>query len=181
MKSRPLVAVVLAGALLVVAAGAAYLAFRGASKNGLPCRVVADGRSYGLDRAQAANAGIIAAASGAVGLPHHAVTIGIAAALQESRLHNLAYGDRDSLGLFQQRPSQGWGTPTQILNPQFAAESFFRALAKIDAWPAMPVSEAAQRVQRSAQPTAYATWENEARALARATTGELPGALTCTT
>ena len=179
MNSRVAVAVAIAGVVLVGAVGVAYLAFRGASKPGLPCRVVADGKSYALDRAQAANAGVIAAAAGTVGLPHHAVTIGIAAALQESRLHNLAYGDRDSLGLFQQRPSQGWGTPAQILDPRFAATSFFRELAKIDGWSAMTVNDAAQQVQHSAQPHAYAAWENEARALARATTGELPGALSC--
>lgn len=179
MKSRVAIAVAIAGVVLVGAVGVAYLALRGASKPGLPCRVVADGKSYALDRAQAANAGMIAAAAGTVGLPHHAVTIGIAAALQESRLHNLAYGDRDSLGLFQQRPSQGWGTPVQILDPRFAATSFFRQLAKIDGWPAMTVSDAAQQVQHSAQPHAYAAWENEARALARAITGELPGALSC--
>jgi len=179
MRSRVAVAVGIVGVLLAGAVGAAYLAFPGASKPGLPCRVVADSKSYALDRAQVANAGIIAAAAAAVGLPHHAVTIGIAAALQESRLHNLAYGDRDSLGLFQQRPSQGWGTPAQILDPQFAATSFFRHLAKIEGWPVMTVSDAAQEVQHSAQPHAYAAWENEARALARATTGELPGALSC--
>jgi hypothetical protein len=179
MKTRSLVAVVVAGAALLGAAGVAYLTWHGGSKTGLPCQVVADGRTYRLDREQAANAGVITTAASAVGLPHHAVTIGIAAALQESQLHNLTYGDRDSLGLFQQRPSQGWGTPAQILDPRFAAESFFRALASTDGWAAMSVSDAAQRVQRSASPTAYAAWENEARSLARATTGELPGALTC--
>jgi hypothetical protein len=179
MNSRVAVAVGIAGVVLVGAVGVAYLAFRGTSTPSLPCRVVADGKSYALDRAQAANAGIIAAAAGTVGLPHHAVTIGIAAALQESRLHNLAYGDRDSLGLFQQRPSQGWGTPAQILDPGFAATSFFRHLANIDGWATMSVSDAAQQVQHSAQPHAYAAWEDEARALARATTGEVPGALSC--
>jgi hypothetical protein len=179
MKTRSIIAIVLAGVVLVGLAGVAYLTFRGPSKKGLPCRVVDGSRTYRLDREQAANAGVIAAAAGTVGLSHHSVTIGIAAALQESGLHNLTYGDRDSLGLFQQRPSQGWGSPTQILNPRFAAESFFRALASTDGWSAMSVSDAAQRVQRSASPSAYAAWENEARLLARATTGELPGALTC--
>jgi hypothetical protein len=179
MNSRVAIAIGIAGVVLAGAVGAAYVAFRGASRSGLPCRVVADGKSYALDRSQATNAGIIAAAAGTVGLPHHAVTIGIAAALQESQLHNLGYGDRDSLGLFQQRPSQGWGTRAQILDPYFAATSFFRHLAKLDGWQAMTVSDAAQQVQHSARPNAYATWEHEARALARATTGELPGALSC--
>jgi len=179
MNSRVAVVVAIVGVLLVCAVGAAYLAVRGTPKPDLPCRVVADGKRYALDRAQAANAAIIASAAATVGLPHHAVTIGIATALQESGLHNLDHGDRDSLGLFQQRPSQGWGSPAQILDPHFAATSFFRQLAKVNGWPAMTVSDAAQRVQHSARPQAYATWEDEARALARATTGELPGALSC--
>jgi hypothetical protein len=179
MKTRSFLAVALAVAALVAASGIAFLTTRGASKPGLPCQVVADGRTYRLDREQVANAGVITTAAGAMGLPHHAVTIAIAASLQESQLHNLTYGDRDSLGLFQQRPSQGWGSPSQILTPRFAAESFFRALASTDGWSAMSVSDAAQSVQRSASPTAYAAWENEARSLARATTGELPGALSC--
>ena len=180
MSRQLIVAISIVGVVLVGAAGGAYLALRGTSGQSMPCRVVVDGTTYALDRAQVANAGVIAAAAGTVGLPHHAVTIGIAAALQESRLRNLAYGDRDSLGLFQQRPSQGWGTPAQILDPNFAATAFFRHLAQVDGWMSMTVSDAAQRVQHSARPHAYAAWEAEARALARAVTGELPGALTCT-
>ena len=71
-------------------------------------------------------------------------------ALQESGLHNLSYGDRDSLGLFQQRPSQGWGTPAQIMSPRHAAAAFYRRLSRIAGWQAMPVTEAAQTVQHSA-------------------------------
>ena len=181
MRRRSAVAVALAGVGIAVlgAAVVAYVIFQGTSVSEPPCRVVADGHTYGLDREQAANAITITAAANAVGLPHHAVTVAVAAALQESQLHNLAHGDRDSLGLFQQRPSQGWGSAEQILNPRLAAESFFRALAGIDHWQTLPVNTAAQRVQRSARPLAYAKWESEARAIARATTGEAPGTLTC--
>ncbi len=179
MRRRTVVAVALVGLLVLGAMLVAYVTHHTTPTSGPPCRVVAGARSYGLDREQAANAITIAAAASTVGLPHHAVTIAVAAALQETRLHNLAHGDRDSLGLFQQRPSQGWGSPDQILNPQFAAESFFRALARIDHWQTMSVNAAAQLVQRSATPMAYAKWESEARAVARATTGELPGTLTC--
>jgi hypothetical protein len=107
------------------------------------------------------------------------VTVALAAALQESKLQNLPYGDRDSLGLFQQRPSQGWGTRAQLLDPSYAADAFYAQLAKVPGWRTMPVAEAAQRVQRSASGAAYADWENEARDLARALTGQVPAALSC--
>ena len=84
------------------------------------------------------------------GLPDHAVTIALATALQESELRNLTYGDRDSVGLFQQRPSQGWGTPAQIEDPVYAASVFDDHLVRIQGWESMPVTEAAQLVQLSA-------------------------------
>jgi hypothetical protein len=112
-------------------------------------------------------------------LPDHAVTVALAAALQESRLHNLTYGDLDSIGLFQQRPSQGWGTRPQLLIPRAAAAAFFRGLQKIPDWATLPVTDAAQQVQRSATPDAYAQWEKEARTLAEVFTGEVPAGLSC--
>ena len=143
------------------------------------CRVT-DGRSvYALTIDQAANATTIAAVGKSLGLADHAVTIALATALQESRLENLAYGDRDSLGLFQQRPSQGWGTKAQVSTPRLAAASFYEHLAKVPGWETMPVTEAAQRVQFSAAPTAYAQWEAEARLVAEALTGEIPAGLSC--
>ncbi len=132
-----------------------------------------------LDPEQAANAATIAAVGRRLGLPPHATTVALATAMQESRLRNLSYGDRDSLGLFQQRPSQGWGTPTQVSTPAYAAAAFFRRLAQVDGWERLPVTVAAQAVQRSAFPEAYARHEPLARALARATTGEVPAGLTC--
>jgi hypothetical protein len=166
--------------IALVVTGSFVLATHGPDATpGPPCRVVAGARVYRLDRNQVANAVIVTDSARELGLAHHAVTVALAAALQESQLRNLTTGDRDSLGLFQQRPSQGWGTPTQILDPRHASVTFLRALARVGQWQTMPVTEAAQRVQRSATPTAYARSESEARAIARATTGELPGTLTC--
>jgi hypothetical protein len=132
-----------------------------------------------LDPEQAADAATIAGVALRLGLPDHAVTIALAAALQESKLYNLDYGDRDSIGVFQQRPSQGWGTPTQLLDPAFAAGAFYSHLARIDGWQQMPISTAAQLVQHSADGSAYVQWEEEARAMARAFTGEIDAGLTC--
>ena len=128
---------------------------------------------------QAVNAATIAAAGRRSGLGNHAITVALATAFQESNLRNLPYGDRDSLGLFQQRPSQGWGTPEQILQPRLASAAFYLRLGKVPGWATLPLTDAAQAVQRSAAPLAYAQWEGPARALARAFTGEVPAGLTC--
>lgn len=143
------------------------------------CRAVAGSASYQIDPEQAANATTIAAVGKRMGLPDHAVTVALAAAFQESALHNLSHGDRDSLGLFQQRPSQGWGTPSQIMVPSYAAEAFFRRLATVQGWQTASVTDAAQQVQHSAAPDAYAQWEAESRVMAQATTGEVPAGLSC--
>jgi hypothetical protein len=139
----------------------------------------AAGPQYTLNPAQAQNAAIIAAIAFRQHLPDHAVTVALAVAMQESELENLPYGDQDSLGLFQQRPSQGWGTPAQLLDPSYAASAFFGRLVQIPGWQAMPVTEAAQAVQLSAAPDAYAAWEGEARAWAVALTGEAAAGLSC--
>lgn len=139
----------------------------------------ATGASYSITPAQAQNAAIIAAVALRQGMPDHAVTVALATSLQESQLQNLPYGDQDSLGLFQQRPSQGWGTSTQIMDPNYAASAFYDHLAQVSGWQTMPVTEAAQLVQHSATPDAYATWEAEARSLARALTGEVPAGFSC--
>ena len=128
---------------------------------------------------QAANAATIAAVGKRLGMPNHAVTVALATALQESKLRNLHYGDRDSLGLFQQRPSQGWGTRAQVQDPVYAATAFYAHLRRVPGWRTLPVTEAAQRVQHSAAPYAYAQWEDASRQLARALTGELPAGFTC--
>jgi hypothetical protein len=135
--------------------------------------------SIDYDPEQAADAATIAAVAKRQGLVNHAVTIALATALQESKLYNVDYGDRDSLGLFQQRPSQGWGTPTQLLDPAYAASAFFQHLAQVPGWQTLDVAAAAQRVQHSADGSAYAQWEEQARALARALTGEVAAGLAC--
>jgi hypothetical protein len=126
-----------------------------------------------LTTAQLGNAQIIAQVGIEMDVPMPGETIAIATALQESDLQNLDYGDRDSLGLFQQRPSQGWGTPSQILNPSYAAKQFYTRLLQVPGWRSMPTTEAAQAVQRSAYPAAYAKWQNEAQTLAAEFTGDL--------
>ena len=143
------------------------------------CHVRLSKSRYTLQLDQAEHATTIAAVGKRLGLADHAVTVALAAALQESNLHNVAHGDRDSLGLFQQRPSQGWGSSTQVMDPKYAAEAFFTHLAKVDGWENLPVTTAAQEVQRSGAPQAYARWEPEARALAIATTGEKGATFTC--
>jgi hypothetical protein len=171
-----------AGLVILLVAGlgvAAVIVWRATRPAGPACTVAVDGHSYGLDREQVANAQTISQSASSVGLPHHAVTVALAAAFQESDLHNLTHGDRDSVGMFHQRPSQGWGAPAQLLDTAYASNAFLRAPSQVQGWAVMPVGEAAQRVQHSATPDAYAKWEGEARALARAVTGELPAALSC--
>lgn len=138
-----------------------------------------DPAAFDLTHEQADNAATIAAIGRRLGAPNHAVTVALATAMQESKLRNLDGGDRDSLGLFQQRPSQGWGTASQILDPVYAATAFYRRLTAQRNWTELSVTEAAQRVQRSAAPLAYAQWEPLATATARALTGETHTALTC--
>lgn len=143
------------------------------------CVINALGLTVSLEPGQATNAATIAAVGLRRGLPPHAVTVALATAMQESKLRNLPYGDRDSLGLFQQRPSQGWGTPAQIQDPRYAANRFFAKLTTVAGWQTMPVAEAAQRVQRSADGSAYAIWEGRARSLAQGLTGRAGAAVGC--
>ncbi|MCL2729141.1 MAG: NlpC/P60 family protein [Actinomycetia bacterium] len=109
-------------------------------------------------------------------VPARGQIIALATALQESRLRNLPTGDRDSVGLFQQRPSQGWGTPTQLLDPVYASSKFYSALLQVPSWQQLTVAQAAQAVQHSALPDAYAPWEPLATALQQAITATLPAA-----
>lgn len=132
------------------------------------CVAVDAQRELGLDDEQVANAATIAEVGLALDMPERAVVVALAAAMQESGLRNLDYGDRDSLGLFQQRPSQGWGTEEQVQDPEHAARSFYRTLQKIDGWQDMRVTDAAQRVQISAFPEAYQKWAGDAELLAAA-------------
>lgn len=141
--------------------------------------VLPEGTVVALDLEQSGNAALIAAVAVERGLPARAVTIALATALQESKLINIDYGDRDSLGLFQQRPSQGWGTPEQVTDPVYAANAFYDALVTVPDYQSLPVTEAAQAVQRSGYPEAYARHETRARAFASALTGNSPASLSC--
>ena len=111
---------------------------------------------------QTANAATIVRVGAALHIPRRGWVVAIATAIQESSLHNLTGGDRDSVGLFQQRPSQGWGTPQQLHTPTYAATAFYRALRRVPGWQHMAVTDAAQAVQHSAFPDAYARWEPDA-------------------
>jgi len=128
---------------------------------------------------QTANAATIAAVARARGLPVRATTIALATGQQESRLRNLDYGDRDSLGLFQQRPSQGWGSAEQVRDPVYAAGAFFDRLVEVPDWQNGRLTEVAQAVQRSGFPEAYQQWEPMATALAGALQSATPTALSC--
>jgi hypothetical protein len=143
------------------------------------CTAVAAGTSAEFDPDQAGNAAIIASVAVRRNLPARAATIGITTSVQESKLRNIEYGDRDSLGLFQQRPSQGWGTRQQILDPVYASGKFFDALVKIRGYESMEITQVAQKVQRSAYPEAYADHEPEGRVLASALSGYSPGGFSC--
>ena len=132
-----------------------------------------------LDADQADNAALITAATVRRALPARAATIALATAVQESKLRNIDYGDRDSLGLFQQRPSQGWGTEAEVMDPHYSTAAFLDGLVAVPGYTELPVTEAAQRVQRSAFPDAYADHEPEGRAFASALTGHSPASLTC--
>ncbi|MFC4144858.1 hypothetical protein ACFO0M_01205 [Micromonospora mangrovi] len=143
------------------------------------CTVQADGRVV-LGADQMANAATIAAIGIQRKMPEQAVVVALATAYQESHLKNIGHGDRDSVGLFQQRPSQGWGTAEQIQDPRYAADRFYAALKKVKGWQGMRVTEAAQRVQRSAYPEAYQKWADESQVLTRALLGDATGAVACT-
>lgn len=132
-----------------------------------------------VDLEQGQWAALIAAIARRRELPPRATSIAVATAFQESKIHNIDYGDRDSVGLFQQRPSQGWGTTDQIMDPHYAIGRFYDALVEVDDFESMEITQAAQRVQRSAYPGAYAAHEEDARALASALSGFSPAAFTC--
>ncbi|MFF5720056.1 hypothetical protein [Streptomyces buecherae] len=143
------------------------------------CVVRADGQRLELDPEQSRHAATIAAVAASRGLPDRAVTIALATAMQESGLHNIRRGDRDSLGLFQQRPSQGWGTTRQILDPVYASGKFFDDLVKVPGYSRLPLTVAAQRVQFSGFPQAYAKHEAKARLLTASLTGHLAASFRC--
>lgn len=166
-------------AVVIVLAYGAYLAYRQIQHTRNGCQALAGTATVQMDPQQGAIAATIAGVAHAHGLVTGAVTIAYAAAMQESHLHNLASGDLDSVGVFQQRPSQGWGTPRQLEDPVYAASAFFKALVKVPGYQRLPVQVAAQDVQRSADGAAYARYRQQATRMAVAFTGQQPHAVWC--
>jgi hypothetical protein len=143
------------------------------------CVVSMDDRSVVLDLDQAHFTSIVVGLSVRRGLPARAASIAMATVYQETGIRNLEYGDRDSVGLFQQRPSQGWGTPEQLIDPYYATGKFYDALVKVKDWETGDINDVAQKVQRSGYPEAYRDHEDDARVLASALTGHSPAAFSC--
>jgi hypothetical protein len=190
LRLRVVLSVLLAVAVLTV--GGVYLGIHALTSK-LPAHLpdmtqqcvvtgAVDGRQehFDLSPEQMANAATIAAVGITRKIPPRAIVVALATAQQESKLQNLSGGDRDSIGLFQQRPSQGWGTPEQIADPRYAAGRFYTALLKVKGWQQLTVAQAAQRVQRSADGSLYERWETSAGALTDAFVGTNDAALSCT-
>lgn len=169
--------------VFVLAVTGGYLGLKwlrsGMDLGGQICQATANGQTVSFSPEQMDNAATIVGISVGRGMPARAGTIGIATAIQESKLRNINYGDRDSLGLFQQRPSQGWGTEEQILNPEYSTNTFYDALVKVPDWENGVVTEVAQAVQRSAYPDAYADHETEGRVIASTLTGHTQASMVC--
>lgn len=186
MRSKAAIAwltvVVVAVGLLV--GGGVWLTttLRGAFEPGLAvgCTATVGENSYNLALDQSENASLIAGIAMQRGMPARAASIALATALQESKLRNIDYGDLDSVGLFQQRPSQDWGTVEQIMDPVYSANAFYDVLAQVPDYVNLPLNDAAQIVQRSGFPHAYAQHEPLSRAFASALTGQTPQGLNCT-
>jgi hypothetical protein len=166
-------------ALLLVVGG--YIALRHSVPVLEPssCSVAAPGQPVSLNVSQAGIAATIAGVAQHVAMPRRAVTVAYATALQESKLTNLTSGDLDSVGVFQQRPSQGWGPRKQLEDPVYATTKFFDALGRIPDYRGIPVYRAAQAVQRSADGYAYNKYAAVAARLSKAFTGEVAHAVWC--
>ena len=168
MRGTHRAALIAIAVIVIVGAGVVWFLVRTPPAPPPACTVAgatAGSGNFTLSPEQTANAATIAAVGQRLGMPDHAVTVALATAMQESNLANLSGGDRDSAGLFQQRPSQGWGTYAQVTDPVHASTEFYDHLRALPDWQQLTVTEAAQRVQHSAAPDAYAEWEPEARAL----------------
>ena len=143
------------------------------------CMAVVDGAAYSLTLEQVGNAAIITGETLRRGLPARAASVALATAMQGSSLRKLDGGDRDSVGLFQQRPSQGWGTAADLQDPWYATGKFRDALGKVNGWQTGDINDPAQKVQKSGVPDGYRKHEDSAKAWASALTGHSPAALTC--
>lgn len=167
-------------ALIAAALFAGFTFIAGEPTVGEPhCTVDAQGDSpHVFSPDQSRNASLISAEALARNLDHRASVIALATAQQESGLINLDHGDRDSVGLFQQRPSQGWGSVAEIMDPHYATESFYNHLVHVD-YHSMSVTRAAQAVQQSGAPGAYAQHEESSTALTEAFHGSRAASLNC--
>ncbi len=168
-------------ALLGVASYLAYSAYQHVTPllTGPGCQAGSGTSSVSLDPQQASIAATIAAVATSERIPARAVTIAYATAMQESHMRNLDYGDQDSVGVFQQRPSEGWGTASELEDPVYATSKFFGALIQVPGWLDLPVDQAAQAVQHSADGSAYSQYDLMAATLTSAYTGQQAHAVWC--
>jgi hypothetical protein len=168
-------------ALLGVAGYFAYSAYQHVRPflTGPGCQAGSGTSAVSLDPQQASIAATIAAVAASERLPARAVTVAYATAMQESHMHNVDYGDRDSVGVFQQRPSEGWGTASELEDPVYATSKFFGALIRVPGWLDLPIDQAAQAVQHSADGSAYSQYDLMATALTSAYTGQRAHAVWC--
>jgi len=143
------------------------------------CVATASNHSVVVDLEQAHYTSIIVGLSVKRRLASRAASIAMATVYQETGIRNLDHGDRDSVGLFQQRPSQGWGTAKQLQDPYYATGKFYDALVKIKNWETDDINDVAQKVQRSGYPEAYRDHEADARVLASTLTGHSPAGFSC--
>jgi hypothetical protein len=183
-SSRHIGAWVVTVALLAVLGTGGYFVYRtvtGTLRSEDCTATAADGSQVTIANDRMANAATIAAVGRAKSLPERATIIALATAQQESKIRNLDYGDRDSLGLFQQRTSQNWGTPEQIKDPVYASGAFFHALLNVRDWQTVDVGKAAQSVQRSADASgqSYGQWQDMATTLATTLDAKSGTQLTC--
>lgn len=146
---------------------------------GSGCLVGTGDQAVSLDVAQARIAATIAGVAVHDRVPRRALVVAYATALQESHLRNLDYGTLDSVGVFQQRPSQGWGSTRQLENPVYATTKFFAALVRVPGYQTISVAAAAQAVQRSADGAAYGNYVLTAQAMAGSFTGQPSRAVWC--
>jgi len=185
-KFRPAVIIVLV-VLLVAMIGGAVAIYRILTEDKAPpiippavrCQANIDGQTAVLTLEQSRNASIIAGVAAQRGLVPRAVSIALTTAFQESGIRNLDYGDRDSLGLFQQRPSQGWGTPEQVMDPYYSSGKFYEEMVKVGDWQSADIGDVAQEVQRSGFPDAYDKHVTTARMLASSLSGQTPASWSC--
>jgi hypothetical protein len=179
---RPLTVLTVLAVLLGIGGYAAYTTYQHFVTRLLTvpgCQAGTGANALPLDFGQAADAAIIAGVAVREHLPRRALAIAYATAFQESKLENLDYGDLDSVGVFQQRPSEGWGPASKLINPVYASTKFFQALAQVRDYRRMPVYKAAQAVQHSADGYAYAQYQPIAAKLTSAFTGSSPRAVWC--